>query len=455
MTGRVLGGAVSLLIAIALVIGSFELFHELDRRHGERKERSTGHSFLFETDVQSYPSNSKAAPGWDSERVWSGHDDWEPFVAADRSSDFVYQMVTRFNAKVSGVFIRRSPDNGERWLTDHLVSPTSGWQADPQVAVAANGIVFVVWLDGPNWQSKLIKSIDHGKSWTSPIVIAPDLSWTDHPWLLVSPDAQDIYVGLNEDDSYIVSSHDGGQSFGRPVRTSHTPGHWWDHNGAAMGPDGTPYFVAIDFRLNYRGPASVYLLSSRDQGLTWTSSLIDTSMPPPGCSYAAGCDYGFFSTTASIACDPQGKLLVAYHAGDAPEEPQAMWIRTSDDGIYWTPRRQISQADPKASNGFPAVAAGLEGGDFRVVWQSNKDGDPRGWNTYYRNTTDGGKNWSSITRLSDRSNGAPYKSMWGYSFPYGDYLSLSVDGKGTDHVIWGEGSSYDGPGGVWYTRRAN
>ena len=48
--------------------------------------------------------------------------------------------------------------------------------------------------------------------------------------------------------------------------------------------------------------------------------------------------------------------------------------------------------------------------------------------------------------------GAPYKTRAGYMFPYGDYLSLSVDGEGTNHVIWGEGASYNGPGGVWYTR---
>ena len=47
---------------------------------------------------------------------------------------------------------------------------------------------------------------------------------------------------------------------------------------------------------------------------------------------------------------------------------------------------------------------------------------------------------------------APYKHPAGYTFPYGDYLSLSVDGDGANHVIWGEGASYDGPGGSWYTR---
>jgi hypothetical protein len=71
-------------------------------------------------------------------------------------------MVTRFNAQVSGIFIRRSADSGASWLADQLIAPINVWQADPQVQVADDGTVFAVWLDGPNWTSKLVKSYDHG-----------------------------------------------------------------------------------------------------------------------------------------------------------------------------------------------------------------------------------------------------------------------------------------------------
>ena len=144
--------------------------------------------------------------------------------------------------------------------------------------------------------------------------------------------------------------------------------------------------------------------------------------------------------------------MVAYNAGIAALEPQQLWITTSLDGVTWTPRTLISQPSTEASNGFPAVASGPSPGDFRVVWQGNKDGNIADWNTYYRRTTDGGATWDPITKLSDRTRGAPYKHPEGYTFPYGDYLGLSVDSDGTNHVIWGESISYDGPGGSWYTR---
>jgi hypothetical protein len=338
-------------------------------------------------------------------------------------------------------------------LPDQLVAPINKWQADPQVQVAGDGTVFVAWLDGPDWTSKLIKSSDHGATWSTPVVIAPSLRWTDHPWLLVSPDGQDVYVGLNMDDSYVVTSHDGGQTFGIPVKTNPpTRGHWWDANGAALAPDGRPYFVVINFFLDYRGPAEINVITSRDRGATWQTTLVDISAPPPGCNEAAGCTYGFLSSTAGLAIDRSGQLLLAYHAGQVAKEPQRMFVTTSNDGVSWSLQLQISQSNDGASNGFPSVAAGPSTGDFRVVWQGNENGNPRGWNTYYRRTTDGGQSWSEITKLSDRTSGAPYKTSAGYFFPYGDYLSLSVDGQGRNHVIWGEGSSYEGSGGVWYAR---
>ncbi len=442
------------LSAALLLVYGVNSFQSASRRHGDRKERSSGRNFAAQTDVQRQPRASGVAPGWDSERVWSGQDDWEPFVAADRSSSYVYQMTTRFNTQLSGIFIRRSADSGRTWYPDQLIAPVDVWQADPQVQVAGDGTVFAVWLDGPNWTSKLVKSYDHGATWSEPVAIAPALRWNDHPWLVVSPDGQDLYVGLNKDDSFIVASHDGGQTFDRPIRTNTqpTPGHWWDANGAAMAPDGSIYFAVINFFLNYRGPAEINVVSSHDRGASWQTTLVDTSMPPPGCKDAAGCDYGFLSSTAGVAIDQSGKIMLVYHAGDVAKAPQQMWITTSTDGINWTPRVQISQRNEEADNGFPAVAAGPAPGDFRVVWQGDRNGNPRGWNTFYRRTTDGGATWSETTQLSDRTTGAPYKNRAGYMFPYGDYLSLSVDAEGTNHVIWGEGASYDGPGGVWYTR---
>jgi hypothetical protein len=68
------------------------------------------------------------------------------------------------------------------------------------------------------------------------------------------------------------------------------------------------------------------------------------------------------------------------------------------------------------------------------------------------NTLDGGATWSESELLSDLDAGAPYKGPLGYSFVYGDYYEIAVDGDDVNHIIWGEATSYTGPGGSWYTR---
>jgi hypothetical protein len=35
---------------------------------------------------------------------------------------------------------------------------------------------------------------------------------------------------------------------------------------------------------------------------------------------------------------------------------------------------------------------------------------------------------------------------------YGDYFEVAIDGDDVTHIIWGASTSYDGPGGSWYTR---
>jgi hypothetical protein len=35
---------------------------------------------------------------------------------------------------------------------------------------------------------------------------------------------------------------------------------------------------------------------------------------------------------------------------------------------------------------------------------------------------------------------------------YGDYFEIAVDGNDVNHIIWGAGNSWVGPGGSWYTR---
>jgi len=433
----------------------------------EGKKIGTGKSYLAETTVEAAPAPAVAAPGWDSERVASGQDDWEPAVAVDPGNpNYVYQLITRYtgpkpcgHCKLPAIVLRRSTDGGATWLPDQFLAVTGKSQYDPQIQVDMNGNVYAVWLDAFTPGSTFSKSTDHGATWSAGQSWAgkgKKPQWNDKPWLAVSRNGMDIYLGFNSSDSYFVSSHDGGDTFSNPVKTNNDTQYWF-HSGGAVSPSNgnVAYFACTNFSngQNYAGDANVEVLKTTDGGATWTDTHVDTSREVPACSWAAGCQQGFLGSQAALAVDSAGNLMLVYYVTDVVDGPEQMYVRTSTDGVNWTPRQQISVASATVNNGFPAVAAHpTAAGDFRVTWQDDRVQSQTGWNTWYRRTTNGGASWSADIRLSDLATGAPYKTAAGYQFPYGDYHELAVSSNGTNHVIWGEGASYSGPGGCWYTR---
>jgi hypothetical protein len=232
---------------------------------------------------------------------------------------------------------------------------------------------------------------------------------------------------------------------------------YWFHAGVAVSPsNGNVAYVACSNFTNgnnYAGDAHIAVLKTTNGGTSWTTTTVDTSREVPSCPWAAGCQMGFLGSVAALAIDSAGELMLVYHVNDTPDVPEQMYVRTSTDGVTWTARQKISVASATVNNAFPAVVAQpLTAGEFRITWQDDRILRHTGWNTWYRRTTNGGSTWSTDIRLSDMTTGAPYKTASGYAFPYGDYHELAVGSDGRNQVIWGEGASYTGPGGCWYTR---
>ena len=443
---------------LLLLVGSCAVLLQSQEPAEKDKKVWTGRSFARETHVDRFPSASPVAPGFDVERVWSGHDDWEPAIAVDRSSQYVYQLTTRFTGPhpcsgcpLPAIVFRSSSDAGATWSADQFLAATGKRQADPEIEVA-DGVLYVAFLNG--WDLGFTKSSDHGKTWSKPMMVAgvrTQGGYADKPIVAVSANGVHVYIGFNAGDGYVVASYNSGRTFSPPVRTSRT-GRTWFHTGGAVGPDGAVYFSTTDFGSNYHGDAHISFLQSHDFGKTWKVTLVDTSREPPECSSVPGCYFGFIGPSAAMAVDPAGMIMIVYHANHVAGTPQKMYVRTSSDGVHWSPRKQISVASEKVDNAFPAVAAGSSSGDFRVAWQDDRNGALAVWNTWYRRTRDGGSTFGPAVRLSNSASGAPYKKNNGFSFPYGDYFEMGVSADGRNYFIWGEGASYEGPGGSWYTR---
>jgi hypothetical protein len=463
-------GAVGALACVVAVGGSLGLDRAGETRaaeeDGKEKKVWSGRTFAEQTVVEAAPAPAPAAPGWDSERVWSGQDDWEPAVAVDPgNANYVYQMTTRYSGapacqkcKLPAIIFRRSSDGGATWSADQFLAATTKAQNDPEIEVDINGAIHAVWLDAYSPGVSYVRSSDRGATWTprkSFTGKGTKPTWSDKPILTISRNGQHVYIAFNASDSYVVASHDGGNTFSTPVKTNSDTRYWF-HNGGAVHPTNgnIAWFGAADFSSNYVGDAGIDVLKTTNGGASWTTTRVDTSRQMPDCPWSSGCTLGFLGSSNVLAADSAGSLMIAYHANDTASAPEMMYVRTSSDGgAIWSARQAISTAGASANHAFPAIAAHpTTAGVFSVAWQDDRNGSTNAWNTWYRRTTNGGGSWSAEIRLSDQAAGAPYKTAAGYVFPYGDYFEIAIAPDGRSHVIWGEGASYSGPGGTWYTR---
>jgi len=457
MKSRLRRTLAALTVPALLVVAAALMVHaaEPGRDESERDAVPAGsHAFNASTAIEARP---RAQPdGFDEERLWSGYDDWEPFIATDPSSHFVYALTTRLAAPRpceicarNAIMFRRSRDGGATWEADRFLLQTKISQYDPQIRVARDGTVFAAFLVEFRPGVTFMRSTDHGTTWSAPISFSGPQHiphWSDRPALAISASGRDVYIGFNHSDSWVVASHDGGRTFAAPVKTSNDRRYYF-HSAGAVAPDGRVYFAAQDYSQTYHGQVHIDVIRSSDGGRTWRMARVDTAFATPRCRSVPGCYFGFLGPVAGLAVDASGNLLMAYNIGNVAHYPQRLYVRTSRDGATWSPRIDISGTALGVENAFPVAAAGPGSGDFRVAWMDTRLGY---WDVWYRRLNAG--KWGPPVRLSKGGAGAPYVHSAGYDFPYGDYMGLSVDSAGIAHAIWGAGPNYKGPGGTWFTR---
>ena len=416
------------------------------------------------------PIVTRPAPGWTGERVVKPNvDDWEPAVAADPLAPYVYLLTTRFGQPKTCpshcprdyIALTVSADGGRNWAPQVPLCVCRGSKAqyDPTIEVVpTTGAVYALFLNADKaggFSTAFIRSTDHGRTWTDPVHVYGNVGWTDKPEVTMSSTGRDIYASWNGPtvgDLWVGTSHDYGATWTQ-TKVVNSKRYFYAYDAKTL-PDGTVIFS--ESSLTYTGPGKTvegevwhHAIISRDRGATWQNVIVDKVLVGELC-VAAGCPSDFYTGQTSVATDATGHLAFAYEGATTTNGPQRIYVRTSDDeGRTWSARIALS-VDGEDATGPRLAATG--NGDVRLWYAQTSGADnPDAWNVWYRSSKDGGGSWSKPVRISDAPAGAAgYVHAGGYDEIYGDYGEIAITSSGKTIGIWGEGFSYDGPGGCWF-----
>jgi BNR repeat-like domain len=383
-------------------------------------------------------------------------DQWEPAIAADgQGSIYVlypqYLGVPGCDACASPTAILQiSRDRGTTWGSPQPIAP-GGEQVDTQIVVdpVDRRTLYASWLQNGKSDTVVARSDNAGITWR--IVVADSTNaGTDKPILAVR--GSDVYVGFNHAQKvWVASSHDGGATFTSTNVNPNGKLGWALAGGGTVTPDGAVYFGWAGYEQNGRakGPVNLFVSKSTDGGETWSNTVIDVSASPPDCS-AYFCGWAYLGAQITLASDETGVLYALWNAGDTDKGPERIFFaRSEDGGVTWSRPLDVSLAPDGVAHAFPAIAS-RAAGDVRIAWMDARAGIL--WNTYYRQSSDGGRGWSSETDLSTFVPGFSYIEEDGFAFPFGDYFEIDIDDRNASHLIWGEGLNWDSPGSIWYSR---
>ena len=403
------------------------------------------------------------SPGWAGERIVNRRgNDWEPAVAADPNAPFVYILHNRYGGKDAcangcpdpAMILHVSGDGGVTWQPERFLCRCKGVRAqyDPLIEVVPEtGDVVAVWMN--QFQIQFARSTDHGATWSRPTLIHPDVKWGDKPNLAISGDGLDVYVQFNGPtggDSYSAASHDGGVTWAT-TKITDSDRYYFDYGGAVL-PNGVVVFAQISF--TYSGPNDgaqgvqrIHVFRSHDEGATWDELVVDELDLGREC-VSRSCYGDYYDSGPALAADDDGDLLIVYNGASRHFGPQTVYARSSTNGgITWSDPVRLSRGGANAA--FPA-AVGVGDDGVRVWFMAQRD---QRWQVWYRTTADLGATWSTREKLSDATSGTVYKHPTGFDEVYGDYGEIAITSDGHTIGVWGEGTSYYGPGGVWFNRQ--
>jgi hypothetical protein len=267
------------------------------------------------------------------------------------------------------IYARRSPDGGDTWEPDQLLSRFPQVTRDdasvrPELIGDGQDRFWVVWLGLRNGRSSfyLSRSADGGRTWTDPVALSGQSESVFGQRLVRSGELlllvwQDTRTG--KDRIYAVTSGDGGVTWSSPTRVDHVPADSRTSAVSAavvLGPDAEAFVAWQDGR---NGRNDIFVGRSPDGGRTWGTEDMRLDMDEPGTAA---------SRFPRIARAEDGRLAVAWEDDRAGHEGIYLRVRAAGQSPAWGPEVVVAPPALKRAARIPSVLWG-RGGALYVAWE--------------------------------------------------------------------------------------
>lgn len=323
-----------------------------------------------------------------------------------------------FSANKSSIAFSQSSDNGTTFSPPIQISDPSRDSAFPQLALYGDK-VYVAWLEKTdNDVTNLVfeKSDDGGKTFGQPIAITSHAGNSGIPKIY----ATDGHVFLMWEDNsaknfeiFLSTSSDSGDTFGKPVDVSNSPGDSGAPQVAVVGSN--VYAAWMD---NSAGHFDIMFAESTDGGVTFST--------PVGVSRASQ-DAGYPQLAVS------GNNVYITWTNTMSDKNYDIYFTMSQDGGK-TFGQPLNVSNSPGASGWSQLAVQ---GNIYVSWVDNTPGK---FDIYIAKSSDGGKTFDAPVDVGSSDHGAWFNQM--AATPSAVYLAWAGAGNQTSMIMFTKSTTF-------------
>lgn len=394
-------------------------------------------------------------------------DDHEPVIAI--SKEGIIYIAWKGADTLKSIFFSRSLDGGKTFLpavriNDSVNYPPSYSVFQPDIALDAEGNIYIVWFDYRAWADDnsytspidvyIDKSTDNGVTWGSDVMVSVGGSgtypWHYMPYIAIDQKTSYIYVTFIDYDRYYpVGDHsdisvgrsiNGGLSFENKVRVDDCPDTLLaEQSIPSIAVDSAGGYVYVTFQDTRNGGKDIYLTKSTDYGLSFGENIMVNK------------DTTNEQVEASVKTDKSGAIYVVYNEWSVDSTFQDSTVYMND--IYMAKSTNGADSfsesvkinkyylgDAYGYNFLPRLAID-DSNMVNVVWYDHH----KGYNTCnYSRSSDGGQTFSDAIMINDEMDSVSS------ALP-----RIAVDNNKGVYVVWMDKRNGNDINDIFFSRNDN